>query len=154
MSRSIKKQYPKIFVDWHPTLNGSLNPNLIKRNSTKKVWWKCHKQRCGFNWKDTIKGRTKLGRGCPQCEKRLKNRKVADKFEINATIDKMESLLKEINPHVKVFNNYDGVKRHRTLASIEIRKKLIEFEALNLQLRKAVLNQKKFEINKNKIKKQ
>ena len=46
MPRSIKKKYPKVFIDWHPNLNDNLNPSVMKKRSTKKVWWKCHKQRC------------------------------------------------------------------------------------------------------------
>lgn len=150
MPRSIKNQYPDIFVDWSSVLNDGQNPSLIRRNSTKKFFWKCHKKRCGFVWRDTIHGRTKLHRGCPKCESRLKNRKVADKFEINETIRQMQSILLVIEPFIPVFLNEEERRSKRTRASREIKKHLSEFEKLNLELRKSILNQKKFELKKKK----
>jgi predicted nucleic acid-binding Zn-ribbon protein len=150
MPRSIKNKYPRIFIDWHPALNGNLNPTLVKKSSTKKFYWKCHKERCGFVWRDTINGRISLQRGCPQCESRLKNRKVADKFEINETIKAMQAIIAEIEPYIPVFLNDEEKKFMRTRASKEIRKHLTKFEKLNLELRKSVLNQKKFELKKKK----
>lgn len=148
MPRSIKKQYPEIFIDWHPVLNEKLNPSLLKKSSTRKVWWKCHKKRCGFVWQDTVNGRIKKQRGCPRCEERLLNRKVADKFEINTKIQKIEKIFKEIEPLINVFVDEEKSQNQRTKVSIEIRKKLTQFEKLNFALRHSITQQKNFELNK------
>jgi len=148
MPRSIRSKYPRIFIDWHPTLNGSVNPTFVPKNSTKKFYWKCHKERCGFVWKDTIHGRIVLKRGCPNCETRLKNRKVADKFEINDTIKQIQKKILEIEPYFPVLLNEEEKKNKRTAAVRTIRKRLSEIEKLNLALRYSIMNQKNFEIKK------
>jgi len=150
MPPGLKKKYPKIFIDWHPILNEKLNPNSLKKKSRKKVWWKCHKKRCGHTWGDSLYGRIILERGCPQCKDRLKNRSVKDNYEIKPTMKEMENLLNEMDPLIDKLMDEDAIKAQRTRASTSLRRKIIKFERLNKELRKAILKQKKFEINKKK----
>ena len=56
---------PKLAKQWHPTLNGSLTPEMVTAGSHKKVWWECPN---GHVWKAVIYSRA-AGRksGCPVC---------------------------------------------------------------------------------------
>ena len=42
---------PRIAAEWHPTLNGSLTPEMVTAGSRKKVWWQCA---LGHVWKAAI----------------------------------------------------------------------------------------------------
>lgn len=56
---------PKIAAQWHPTLNGSLTPQMVTAGSHKKVWWLCAE---GHVWKAAIYSRAgKQRRSCPVC---------------------------------------------------------------------------------------
>ena len=56
---------PEIAAQWHPTLNGSLTPQMVTAGSHKKVWWICAE---GHIWKAAIYSRAgKQKRGCPVC---------------------------------------------------------------------------------------
>ena len=77
------QEYPKIAMEWHPTKNGSLTPNMFRSGSQHKVWWKCSK--CGNEYEARIGSRTK-GCGCPKCaiEKSTKaKRKAVNMIDIN-----------------------------------------------------------------------
>ena len=57
--------HPKIADQWHPTLNGSLTPQMVTAGSHKKVWWICVE---GHIWKAAVYSRAgKQHRGCPAC---------------------------------------------------------------------------------------
>jgi hypothetical protein len=49
--------------EWHNEKNGSLKPENVTANTTKKVWWICHK---GHEWQATIASRNR-NHGCPYC---------------------------------------------------------------------------------------
>ena len=56
---------PRIAAEWHPTLNGSLTPEMVTAGSRKKVWWECP---LGHVWKASIYPRTGAKKcGCPVC---------------------------------------------------------------------------------------
>ena len=56
---------PRIAAEWHPTLNGSLTPEMVTAGSRKKVWWECP---LGHVWKAAIYPRTGAKKcGCPVC---------------------------------------------------------------------------------------
>lgn len=58
---------PKIAAQWHPTLNGSLTPQMVTLGSVKRVWWICEE---GHVWKAVIYSRAgKQKCGCPVCNK-------------------------------------------------------------------------------------
>ena len=54
---------PTLATEWHPTKNGSLNPNEVTSNSHKKVWWQCER---GHEWQAKISNRNN-GNNCPVC---------------------------------------------------------------------------------------
>lgn len=60
----------KVAKQWHPTLNGTLTPEMVTRGSSKKVWWLCP---AGHTWKAIIHSRA-TGRkcGCPECAGRVR----------------------------------------------------------------------------------
>lgn len=60
---------PKIAAQWHPTLNGALEPDMITVGSARKVWWQCAE---GHEWKAVIYSRTGSDKcGCPVCAGRV-----------------------------------------------------------------------------------
>jgi Zn finger protein HypA/HybF involved in hydrogenase expression len=53
-------------AEWHPTKNGTLLPEHLAANSSKKVWWKCKQ---GHEWQASLHNRSKR-KGCPYCSGR------------------------------------------------------------------------------------
>lgn len=65
--------YPELLKEWHPTLNGELNPHEISKCSHKKIWWKCQKK--GHSWQAVPNSRTRNDSNkCPYCA----NKKVCE----------------------------------------------------------------------------
>ncbi len=61
---------PVVASSWHPTLNGTLTPEMVTSGSHRKVWWRCS---YGHVWKAVIASRTgKKKCGCPVCAGRVK----------------------------------------------------------------------------------
>lgn len=61
---------PKIAAQWHPTLNGTLTPEMVTVGSSRRVWWQCAD---GHVWKAIIHSRTGAKKcGCPVCAGRVK----------------------------------------------------------------------------------
>lgn len=63
---------PVLSVQWHPTLNGNLTPEMVTVGSHKKVWWQCGNNHV---WKAVIRSRA-TGRkcGCPVCAGKVSER--------------------------------------------------------------------------------
>lgn len=55
---------PEVAKEWHPTLNGDLNPSDYGKSSKTKVWWLCPQ---GHAYYSQIANRVKNGAGCPYC---------------------------------------------------------------------------------------
>ena len=64
-SNSLGFTNPELSKQWHPTKNGTLTPNDVTANSSKKVWWKCTKW-SDHEWQAPLVSRSK-GVGCPYC---------------------------------------------------------------------------------------
>ena len=62
---SLQQLYPDIAMQWHPTLNGDLKPNMFTYGSHYKAHWLC--PTCKQTWQAAISLRTGIGRGCPYC---------------------------------------------------------------------------------------
>ncbi len=60
---SIEKLFPLLAKEWHPTLNGSITPDMVTTNSSMMAWWQ---DKLGHEWKARVYSRTK-GAGCPYC---------------------------------------------------------------------------------------
>jgi hypothetical protein len=52
-----------IAAQWHPTKNGSLQPQDVSAGSQRKVWWRCEK---GHEWQTAVVVRVQ-GSSCPVC---------------------------------------------------------------------------------------
>ncbi|WP_413641601.1 zinc-ribbon domain-containing protein [Mycobacterium sp. RTGN5] len=65
---SLAALHPNVVADWHPTLNGRLDPHTVKPRSQKKAWWVCAD--CGFVWRATPANRTAGKTGCAPCSYR------------------------------------------------------------------------------------
>ena len=60
---------PDVAEQWHPTLNGTLLPQMVTPGSHRKVWWECDQ---GHVWKAVIYSRTGPKKcGCPICAGRV-----------------------------------------------------------------------------------
>lgn len=59
----IKTLYSQIASEWDYEKNGDLRPENVKKNSNRKVWWKCSKN---HSWQTTVYHRTS-GNNCPVC---------------------------------------------------------------------------------------
>ena len=65
--------HPKLCEEWNYNKNDKIPEEYIS-NSNVKVWWKCKK--CKFEWKSIISNRSRLNRGCPQCNESYGEKKV------------------------------------------------------------------------------
>ena len=64
---------PRVAAEWHPTLNGTLTPQMVTTGSRKKVWWQ---GQCGHVWCAVIFSRAgKQHCGCPVCSGTVRSRK-------------------------------------------------------------------------------
>ena len=69
---------PEVARQWHPTLNGTLTPEMVTGGSSRKVWWECGQ---GHVWKAAISSRTGPKKcGCPVCAGRV-NAKQRARYE-------------------------------------------------------------------------
>lgn len=59
--------HPDLAVEWHPTKNGNLRPDMVVSGYEKRVWWRCAK---GHEWESAPKVRSG-GCGCPVCANRV-----------------------------------------------------------------------------------
>ena len=65
---------PEVAKQWHPTMNGSLTPEMVTRGSPQKVWWECAQ---GHVWKAIIYSRTSSRKhGCPVCAGTVKGKRL------------------------------------------------------------------------------
>lgn len=66
---------PKLAAQWHPTLNGSLTPEMVTTGSHRRAWWICG---LGHVWKAAIYSRTEPQKcGCPICSGRINKKRLA-----------------------------------------------------------------------------
>ena len=70
---------PELAMQWHPTLNKPLSPQMVTVFSNQKVWWLCEK---GHEWEAIIGSRHK-GAGCPVCSGRKPHIGVNDLATVN-----------------------------------------------------------------------
>ena len=63
-------KHPDIAEGWHPTKNGSLQPQMFSPHSNKKVWWQCSN---GHEWQTQVKVRSN-GSGCRICARNISNK--------------------------------------------------------------------------------
>lgn len=74
----LASRFPGIAAQWHPELNGGLEPDAVPFGSGAKAWWRCG---LGHEWLQPVYQRTSRDRGCPYCG----GRKVLEGFNDLAT---------------------------------------------------------------------
>lgn len=57
---------PGLVKEWHSTQNGTLTPYDVTSGSHTKIWWKCSKVQCQYEWQARVADRF-IGNGCPAC---------------------------------------------------------------------------------------
>lgn len=65
--RSFAAANPKATREWHPTLNGTLQPTDLYKRSVEPVFFQC--ETCQHIWQTKAYART-IGQGCPACARR------------------------------------------------------------------------------------
>lgn len=60
----LKKKYPELAKEWHPTFNGEITPENITTKSVEYVWWQCDK---GHEWQESPYNRIRNKLSCPSC---------------------------------------------------------------------------------------
>lgn len=108
ISDSLVVVRPDIAMEWHPTKNGNLLPNMFKAGSDHKIWWLCPK--CGNEYQANISHRTnkKMPTGCPECGKERSS--LAKRVAINM-IDK------KTNQIIKTFISISEASRQMKISS-------------------------------------
>ena len=64
--KSLAEVNPALARQWHPEKNGGLTPVSVSSGSSKRVWWLCPKDSCGYEWTAVINDRSH-GLGCKKC---------------------------------------------------------------------------------------
>jgi hypothetical protein len=57
--------HPQLAGQWHPTKNGEITPDMVKKGSKNKAWWQCPNGP-DHEWEASIEKRVR-GNGCPCC---------------------------------------------------------------------------------------
>lgn len=76
----LERLFPQIAIQWHPTKNGSLKPDMVTAFSNRRAWWMCS---LGHEYQTVIAHRAQKASGCPYCT----NRKVLKGFNDLATLE-------------------------------------------------------------------
>ena len=62
---NFKVLYPNLMKEWHYKKNKNINPELLMKGTSQKVWWICKKN---HEWFTSLNTRTTQGSNCPRCE--------------------------------------------------------------------------------------
>ena len=62
--KSLAETHPDIALNWHPSKNKKLTPNMFTKGSRRRIWWKCSK--CGNEWEQSIDHY----KGCSSCKRK------------------------------------------------------------------------------------
>jgi hypothetical protein len=68
--RSLAVVRSDLIEEWHPVLNGELDPYTVAARSEQTVWWRCSYRDCGREWQAVVGDRAKRALGCPGCGNR------------------------------------------------------------------------------------
>ena len=60
--------HPEMAMQWHPTKNGNLKPDMLTHGSGQTVWWQCEN---GHEWHTKLCSRTADNTGCPYCNSHI-----------------------------------------------------------------------------------
>lgn len=68
---SVATQFPHLRKEWHPTKNGELTPDMVRKSNRSTVWWQCsafpeHEWQAKISWRTR-----KMRPGCPLCARSM-----------------------------------------------------------------------------------
>lgn len=72
---SLLMVYPDIASEWHPKLNGNINPEDVSYGSNINAWWLCGN---GHKFKSPVSRRTNMKTGCPKCKSSKGEKRIRD----------------------------------------------------------------------------
>lgn len=61
---SLADKRPELAQEWHPILNGDVDPYDVRPSAHHRAWWLCRE--CRHEWEASVDNRT-AGSGCPHC---------------------------------------------------------------------------------------
>ncbi len=94
----LASKYPNLAKEWHPIKNGSLTPDSVTANSSKRVWWRCSK---GHEWPCAVNHRAN-GSQCPICSSGMQS-----SFPEQAIFFYVKSAYSDaINGYTDIFHNH------------------------------------------------
>lgn len=94
LDKSLAKKFPEIAMEWHPTKNGNITPQMVSYGSEKQYWFQC---KLGHEYKQTICSKTgKNKTKCPYCSGQKLLQGFND-FEVWCKNNNREDLLREWN---------------------------------------------------------
>lgn len=143
IKKNLKKKISRIFLEWHPVLNGKIIPENVPLATKKKFWWRCGKKRCGHNWKDTIYSRVNLNRTCPRCLEKKTNKAESEIKKIQDAINKFDLLQQQIDKHMEMLFNDELRKWARIRSFVIVRRNINTINKMGLSLRKTILDCRK-----------
>jgi len=83
-NNSLAYLFPDLLKEWHQDRNGILTPSDVVAGSIRKVWWICGR---GHEWRASIRGRSKQGKGCPYCYSRTSRLQLRLYCELKSIFD-------------------------------------------------------------------
>ena len=124
---NLRKLFPGIAKEWHPTKNGKITPENVTYGSHKKVWWRCPR---GHSYQAIVKSRTnKQQSGCPKCSNQSSEPEVRIFSELQWVFNKVYNRHKINSVEVDVFLpeynlavEYDGNYWHRNKEQKDLEK--------------------------------
>ena len=117
---------PHLLDEWHPTLNGDLDPKKIIAGSAQSVWWQC---KHGHSWSATCDSRVTSGTNCPKCTNQTSAPEIRLLTELKWITPTAESRYKiegvELDiflPNYSIGIEYDGSHWHKDKLSKDTEK--------------------------------
>ena len=144
-----EKKYPKLYSELHPILNKGLDLVKLKYTSNKLIWWKCSKQRCGHDWKDTLASRIKDNE-CPKCKLRKKNWLTSEEVKIINNFKKIKDFENKIDKMLDFVFDENSTSNLRLLKIGNINKLLSKIKAVNKDTKKVFICYRESRLKENK----
>ena len=140
-TNNLAVNFPEIAKEWHPNKNNDLTAENYRPHSSKKVWWRCPKDK-NHEYQSIINNRTK-GFGCPYCSGSGTSKPEVRIFcELNYLIGSNEVVWRkridgvELDIFISKYNlgiEFDGSYWHKEKTQSDIKKNKV-FKKKNIQI--------------------
>jgi hypothetical protein len=115
-TNNLAYQRPDLIEEWHPTLNGNLDPAKLVAGAARSVWWICKHSHV---WSATCDSRVSAGTNCPKCTSQTSAPEIRLLSELRWLFPSIESRFKidgkELDvylPDHEIGIEYDGSHWH------------------------------------------